>query len=244
MEKNNIAESLRSILPFGKHEIPILKLLCLIIDWDKTKVLSEIFNKKYVRFHFIFKGKGTANSEILNLLGIGRAEKAIILCLELDFKVPVLLKEVSKKLSLHSAGAGIAFTIPLSAINNPVMHLFKEENQEKPKTKKRSEEDMNQHDLIISAVLPGYSEELMATAREAGARGGTIINARSAIHEGSVKFFGISVQEEKEIVIILTSRKSKTPIMQAISQKFGLASSAKGIVFSLPVEQVSGLDLV
>jgi hypothetical protein len=228
--------------------IPILKLIFFIIDWNKTKVLSEIFNKKYVRFHFICKGKGTANSNILNLLGIGSSEKAIISCLELDFRIPVLLKEVSKKLSFHSAGTGIAFTIPLSAINNPVMHLFKEENLEKPtsKIKKGAKNMANeiQHDLIVAAVIPGYSEELMATAREAGARGGTIINARSATHEGTVKFFGISVQEEKEIVIILTTRKTKAAIMQAVSRKFGLASEAKGIVFSLPVEQVTGLDLV
>jgi hypothetical protein len=89
----------------------------------------------------------------------------------------------------------------------------------------------------------GYSDELMACAKEAGASGGTVINARGLIHRGPVKFFGITVQEEKEIILILTNRNKQVPIMQAISQNFGLASEARSIVFSLPAENITGLDL-
>jgi nitrogen regulatory protein PII len=82
----------------------------------------------------------------------------------------------------------------------------------------------------------------MTTAREAGATGGTVINARGMAHQGPVKFFGVSVQDEKEIIIILTKREKKTSIMQAVSQAYGIASKAEGIVFSLPVDQVMGLS--
>jgi nitrogen regulatory protein PII len=83
----------------------------------------------------------------------------------------------------------------------------------------------------------------MAAAREAGATGGTVINARGNAHQGPVKFFGISVQDEKEIIIILSTRERKAPIMQAVSQAFGISSKAGGIIFSLPVDGVAGLDL-
>ena len=98
------------------------------------------------------------------------------------------------------------------------------------------------HDLILSIVNQGYSDELMNTARAAGATGGTIINARGQAHEGAVKFFGVSVQDEKEIVIILTSREKKVPIMRAICEAHGMNSKSQGIVFSLPVDDVLGLS--
>ncbi len=228
-------------------KMPVLKLLVFIVDWNKSKILTEILKKQYVRFHFICKGKGTATSEILNLLGIGSSEKAVVLCLEPDFRVPVILKEVSKKMGLHSPGTGIAFTIALSGINNPVLQILTQEPNDSimEKIEKESDEMKNnaKYDLVITVLNQGYSDELMAKAKEAGATGGTVINARRIANEGAVKFFEISVQEEKEIIAILTIRDKKTAIMQAISQSFGLASKAQGIVFSLPVDNITGLDL-
>ncbi|MDR1588099.1 MAG: hypothetical protein LBS57_11635, partial [Treponema sp.] len=98
------------------------------------------------------------------------------------------------------------------------------------------------NDLIISIINQGYSDEFMTTAREAGATGGTVLSARGLAHEGAVKFFGISVQDEKEVIIILTSREKKVPIMKAVCEVHGVNSKAKGIVFSLPVDSVMGLS--
>jgi nitrogen regulatory protein PII len=229
-------------------KIPILRFLVFIVDWTKIKVISGIFQQTNVRFYYICKGKGTASSEILDVLGIGSTEKAVILCLEQDMMVPFLLKEVGKKLGLHNPGAGIAFTIPLSGINNLVLQVFKESIQKnftnfEKEAEKMSTESRHEYDLIVSIVNHGYSDELMVVAREAGAGGGTVINARGLVHQGPVKFFGISVQDEKEIIIILSSREKKAPIMQAISQSHGITTKAEGIVFSLPVDNITGLDL-
>jgi nitrogen regulatory protein PII len=228
-------------------KLPVLKLLFFIIDWNKTEVINDIFEQAHVRFHFIGKGRGTASSEILDLLGIGSSEKAVVLCLEQDVMVPLLLKDVSKKLGLHNPGAGIAFTIPLSGINTPILQVFKESINKNLENKPEKEADKMssdiKFDLIVSIINQGYSEEFMAVAREAGASGGTVINARGLAHRGPVKFFGISVQEEKEIIIILTKREKKAPIMQAVSQACGITMKAEGIVFSLPVDNITGLDL-
>jgi nitrogen regulatory protein PII len=228
-------------------KLPILKLLIFIIDWNKTEVINNIFEQIHVRFHFIIKGRGTASSEILDLLGIGSSEKAVVICLEQDIMVPLLLKDVSKKLGLHNPGAGIAFTIPLSGINSPILQVFKESINKNLENKPEKEADKMssdiKFDLIVSIINQGYSEEFMAVAREAGASGGTVISARGLAHRGPVKFFGISVQEEKEIIIILTKREKKAPIMQVVSQACGIATKAEGIVFSLPVDNITGLDL-
>jgi nitrogen regulatory protein PII len=227
-------------------KMPVLRLLIFIIDWARAKTISKIFEEELVRFHFICKGQGTASSEILDLLGIGSSEKAVILCLEQEVMIPVLLKEVRKKIGFHHPGVGIAFTICLSGINNPVLRVFKESihKNEKISLEKDSEPMSNEikNDLIVSIVNQGYSDELMTVAREAGATGGTVISARGLAHQGPVKFFGILLQDEREIIIILTKREQKTAIMQAVSQSYGITTKAGGIIFSLPVDRIMGLN--
>ncbi|MDR1030177.1 MAG: hypothetical protein LBL76_04830 [Treponema sp.] len=231
----------------------VLKLLFVIIDWNKLKVVSKVFEQERIRFHFVSKGKGTASSEILDVLGIGSSEKAVILCLEQDGIAPFLIQEVRKKLGAHSTGAGIAFTVPLSGINNLIFKLFKEaDTLTKPETAEAQKGNTREgdkvgtqirNDLIISIINQGYSDEFMTVAREAGATGGTVINARGLDHRKTVKFFGVSVQDEKEIIIMLTSRDRKVPIMQAVSQAYGITTEAEGLVFSLPVDKVMGLNV-
>jgi nitrogen regulatory protein PII len=240
--------------PQKKPDLPVLKFAFFIVDWRQAHVISNVFEEEKVRLHFVFKGRGTANSDILDILGIGAGDKAIVTCLEQAVLVPVLLKEVRKKLKHSNPGAGIAFTVPLSAINDPVLLIFKQsihknekiaaelELASAPQDKGENMADKLTHDLIISVVNHGYSDDLMNTAREAGATGGTVINARGQAHHGAVHFFGVSVQDEKEIILILTSRENKVAIMQAISAAHGLNTNAQGIVFSLPVDNVLGLS--
>jgi nitrogen regulatory protein PII len=227
-------------------KLPVLKFLVFIIDWNKINVVSTVFEEKNVRFHFISKGRGTASSEILDLLGIGGSEKAVILSLEQEILVPDLIQGVRKKLGSQAAGAGIAFTIPLSGINNPILKVFKESIIKNLNISSVQEgEKMTteiKHDLIVSIVNQGYSDEFMTAAREAGAGGGTVINARGLAHKGPVKFFGVSVQDEKEIIIIIAGRDRKAAIMQAVSQAYGITTEAGGIIFSLPVDHVMSLN--
>jgi len=238
---------------------PSLKMVFFIVDWEKSEIITKIFEEEFVRFHFISKGRGTARSDLLDILGVGAMDKAVILCVEQEVLIPVLLKEVRKKLGFYSPGAGIAFTIPLSGINTPLLRVFKESihKNEKIPTKSKGDSMIKgkkelssglaskeiSNDLIIAVINNGYSDDLMTAAREAGASGGTVIHARGLAHEGPVKFFGVSVQEEKEIVMIVSSREKKIPIMEAVGRSCGVTSQAEGLIFSLPVESVMGLNL-
>ncbi|GMO15736.1 MAG: hypothetical protein LBG79_04160 [Spirochaetaceae bacterium] len=240
------------------NNVPVLQLVFLIVDWNKIKEISAIFNHVNVRFHFVAKGEGTANSEILDMLGIGKSEKAVVLCLEQKKMVPALLECVREKMRLYMPGAGIGFSIPISGINAPIVKVFKESveknmvtlglNKEENKIQTEGEimtdkTEQPKCDLIVAILNQGYSEEFMSVARKAGAGGGTVISARGLMHRGPVKFFGISVQDEKEIIIILSKREKMQPIMEAVSESFGITSKAEGIVFSLPAENITGITL-
>ena len=250
LPKKNSAAQQDAAVPPPQPKIPLLKLVFFIVDWHSSGVVSDVCVEEKIRFHFTSKGKGTANSEILDLLGIGSTEKAVIICIEQEVGVPVLMKEVRNKLKSYGPGAGIGFTVPLSAINDPVLLIFKQSifKNEKIAAGNLYDEGVNMtneysHDLIVSFVNHGYSDELMNTARAAGATGGTVINARGQAHHGAVKFFGVAVQDEKEMILILTRREKKTEIMQAICESHGLNSEAQGIVLSVPVDNVIGLSM-
>ena len=53
---------------------------------------------------------------------------------------------------------------------------------------------------------------------------------------------GISMQEEEEFVVIVTPREKKAAVMNAISDACGLRTDAHGIILSLPVDEVIGLE--
>lgn len=97
--------------------------------------------------------------------------------------------------------------------------------------------------LIVTIVNQGFQEEVMKTARENGARGGTFFNARGTSKSlEEVEFLGIKIQPDKEIILILTDEEHKNPIMNGIKRNAGLTSNGAGIIFSLPVDSFYGLN--
>ena len=82
----------------------------------------------------------------------------------------------------------------------------------------------------------------MDVARAAGAGGGTVVHSRRIGNKETLGFWGMSIQEEKEMLFIVTENENKLKIMQAIGEKCGMHSEAKGILVSLPIENVIGLD--
>ena len=97
------------------------------------------------------------------------------------------------------------------------------------------------YEMIVCVVNNGFSDAVMSAAREYGAKGGTVLHARGTANQEAEKFFGISIQPEKEVVLILVPNKIKDDILHAIYQKVGLATPGQGIAFTLPVENAVGL---
>ncbi len=97
------------------------------------------------------------------------------------------------------------------------------------------------HEAIFCIVNDGYSETVMEAAKKYGARGGTVISARGTAGKEAEKFFGVTVQPEKEIVMILVPAEKKEDILRALYKEAGLDAAGQGIAFSLPVDSVVGI---
>ena len=77
-----------------------------------------------------------------------------------------------------------------------------------------------QHEVIFCIVNAGYSEAVMDAAKEFGARGGTVINARGTANKEAEKRFEITVTPEKEIVMILVPSEIRDDILHARGKEY------------------------
>lgn len=100
----------------------------------------------------------------------------------------------------------------------------------------------NEFVVILCIINNGFSETAMEAARQCGARGGTVIHGRGTASKEAEKFFNISIQPEKEIVMILAIKEIKDSILKALYNAVGTNTPAQGIAFALPVDDVIGID--
>lgn len=98
------------------------------------------------------------------------------------------------------------------------------------------------YEMIMCIVNAGFSDEVMKVAKEQGAKGGTVINAKGTANPDAEKFFNITVQPEKEIVLIVVPTELKTNLLKAIYTQVGLDSPGQGIAFSMPIDKAVGLE--
>ena len=98
------------------------------------------------------------------------------------------------------------------------------------------------YEMIFCIVNSGFSSTVMDAAKEAGARGGTVIRGRGTANKEAEEFFHITIQPEKEIVMILVPVEIKDKVLTSIYRSAGLNAAGQGIAFSLPVDRTVGLS--
>lgn len=97
------------------------------------------------------------------------------------------------------------------------------------------------HELVVCIVNAGFSDAAMDAVKEAGARGGTIINARGTSNIEAEKLFNILIQPEKEMVLIIVEPELKDDILHTLYKSVGMGTPGQGIAFSLPIDGIAGL---
>ena len=217
-----------------------IRLMVIILDRGKGARAAELFASYGLPLHYGTPGRGTANSELLDYLGLGETEKDVMFSLVPGCTIPGLLQAAGEKLQLATPGKGILFTIPLSAVSGAAARFI---NSQAHRTGTEQEEHMpeqGKNELIVVVVNSGCTDTVMAAAKLAGARGGTILHGRR-VGEETEKSGDNGVWLEKDIVAILAPRELRLPIMEAVNRAAGAATESHGVLFSMPVEETRGL---
>lgn len=220
-------------------------MLFLIITSKLEKKAVELFQAEQIPVQYHLRAQGTASSKIMNTLGLDGGGKSILMCMFPKVFADEMLIKLHRKLHLGMPDSGIAFTVMLGSCNGNLVKFMETIQPENSKISlERDEVEMmeSEYSMIMAIVNQGFSEEIMDAARPMGASGGTVFHSRRIGNEEAVKFWGIRVQQEREIILIIAKKEDKLPIMQVIGKRFGMQSEANGIVLSLPVDGITGLN--
>lgn len=223
----------------------VFRMLFLIAAPKLVNKAVDLLKEENVPMQYVFHAQGTASSEVMDMLGLDGIDKNILMCMLPKVFADEMLQRLKKSLHLGMPNTGIAYTVTMSGGSGGLLQLMETlQPSEEQKRVRRDGNDMADigYYMIMAIVNQGFSGEVMEAARPVGASGGTVFHSRHVGTEESMKFWKISVQEEREVVIILARKEDKLSIMKAIAEKCGLQSDANGIVMSLPVDGIVGLD--
>ena len=212
--------------------------------------LEELFDDLDIPFFYQCRGKGTASSEMMDIFGLSGTTRLITVGFLPKARVEELFEAMTHRLSYRQRGSGIALSIPITGIQSGILQMLREDVAEAAEKhiKERIEKDMaeiekkSEYTVIWVSVASGYSDDVVDASRAAGARGGTVIKGRRRHSERVSQHMGISTQDEQDFVMIVTPKEKKSEVMSAISNACGLRTPAHGVVLSLPVDEVIGLE--
>ena len=96
--------------------------------------------------------------------------------------------------------------------------------------------------IVFAPVKPHKTDPVVDAAKAAGATGATIIPARGTGMREAKTFFGLTLEDQTDIVMFLLEEHIVRPVLEAIRTAGEFDKPGTGIAFVLPVEQVIGLE--
>jgi nitrogen regulatory protein P-II 1 len=95
--------------------------------------------------------------------------------------------------------------------------------------------------VIIAMVEQDHQDAVISSAKEAGATGVTILNARGEGIREQKTFFGLQMDQQREVLLFIVEDFHANSIMDAI-YKAGNFKKGRGMAFSWTVDRVIGTE--
>ncbi len=191
-------------------------LMIAIVNHGQARHFVEIAKREGAGGGTVIPAKGTAASGLLRVLGLGDTSKEMVLI--------VLDRDIAQRIVQSAREYGKI---------QGVAALLGKEKEGSMETKWK---------MITIIVNTGYADDIMDAARKAGAKGGTVTHARGTGTEEDVKFLGVPIVPEKEMVLILCEADQTDGIIKAISDLKCLDEPGIGIMYTQDVIDFKNLD--
>ena len=105
-----------------------LKLLFTVVDRTKAEFYMDVLSQFGVNCQLVTGGKGTATSEIVDMLGLN-PHKAVILSIIREDMTDEIMKCMEEKFATIRNGKGICFAVPMSGVIGVNIYRFLSNNQ-------------------------------------------------------------------------------------------------------------------
>ena len=112
----------------NESAIKKLKLLFTVVARPKGEFYLDVLSQFDVNFQMVLSGRGTANSELLELLGL-EPHKAVILSVVREDLVDGIVNCLEDKFRTVRNGKGICFAVPLSSVIGVNLYQFLSDNR-------------------------------------------------------------------------------------------------------------------
>ena len=191
------------------------RLMIAIVSHGQSDRFMRIARKAGSTGGTVIPAKGTASSALLRLLGLGDKSKDMIVMVSDDNHAHAIVDDV--RTDGHIQG---------------VVALLGSKGEDGMATKWK---------MITIIVNVGYADDIMDAARKAGAGGGTITHARGTASPEDVRFLGVPLVPEKEMIMILCESEKTDTIVNAISSLECLDEPGIGILYTQGVSDFMNL---
>ena len=163
----------------------------------------------------VIPAKGTASSTLLRVLGLGDKSKDMVIMVSDDEHAHSIVDDVRADGRIQG-----------------VVALLGSKGEDGMATKWK---------MITIIVNVGYADDIMDAARRAGAGGGTITHARGTASPEDVRFLGVPLVPEKEMIMILCESEKTDTIVNAIASLECLDEPGIGILYTQGVSDFMNL---
>ena len=114
----------------NESAIKKLKLLFTVVERPKTEFYLDVLSQFEVNYQMVVGGKGTATSDLVDMLGLN-PHKGVILSVVREDMVDEIIKCLEDKFATIRQGKGISFAVPLSSVIGVNMYQFLSNNLQK-----------------------------------------------------------------------------------------------------------------
>ena len=216
-----------------------VKFIMTVTHREYAEDYTEFFYRYGVRNLIKVFATGSVRDKTLSALGVERALKAVFCAVVTDEQAKEISKGLLREMNISELGNGLSVTVPVDGMGGESCKRYF--LGDTPLRKESDEmEEKSKYVLLTVIADRGNVDVVMDAARKAGATGGTVLSAKGTGAE-MAKFFGVAISEEKEMIHIVARRDGRDAIMKAVMEKAGRDTPAHGVIFSLPVETVTGI---
>ena len=208
------------------------KITCVVNMGDAARV-SKIAKECGVKGTTASIGHGIAHKHLSSIWGLSDERKEIIFMIADAETTAKTTERLCEEMAFHKHNHGIAFVMNVHGYSGCLSSGGKKDVTKEVKD--------TMYKIIYVVVEKGRGEDVVTAAEKAGARGGTIMNARGAgIHEVE-HFFSMDIEPEKETVFIITKSEQQDAIVKSIKTEMNLDEPGNGIMFIMDINEAYGL---
>ena len=113
----------------NESAIKKLKMVITVVDRPKAEFYLDVLSQYEVNFQMVANGKGTAQSDLIEVLGLN-IHKAVLMSVVREDMVDPIMKCLEEKFETIKNGKGVAFAVPLSSVIGVNMYQFLSNNKQ------------------------------------------------------------------------------------------------------------------